>query len=438
MHQMRITETDGQPSPLALVEGDTDAFYAHHVTETGETRAVVASEDIFSESGHKLVARDAAINRRMYEKLTRHKLQRPLDHSLSIDEAVDTHDLLIAGRAIAEESRFMAVLGKGMDEPQLPLETLASVRLIAPMAAKLTVMRERLPHQFEHSIQVALCAVALAVLAGHRYPDFLREIATAGLFHDLGCLHIEPAIFEQNRPLEPDEERQLRAHPLIASMLLEEFREYPEAVHKAVLEHHERLDGTGYPYGLEGETIGRHGRILAAAEMVVGLSSRRDGRTLGTILRSQPEKFDPEVVRGLLRALQHCPESGALTDFEPETLVAEWRETLKLIEQARELHAEQDPLIRRAMTARLESLERTLDRTGLRGNKPEAWAEVIRESPEAALELAALSREGRFALREIVTEIRYRLYRARMKGRTPSGEEEDEALALWMAAVNNR
>ncbi len=306
------------------------------------------------------------------------------------------------------------------------------------MAAKLTVMRERLPHQFEHSIQVALCAVALAVLAGHRYPDFLREIATAGLFHDLGCLHIEPAIFEQNRPLEPDEERQLRAHPLIASMLLEEFREYPEAVHKAVLEHHERLDGTGYPYGLEGETIGRHGRILAAAEMVVGLSSRRDGRTLGTILRSQPEKFDPEVVRGLLRALQHCPESGALTDFEPETLVAEWRETLKLIEQARELHAEQDPLIRRAMTARLESLERTLDRTGLRGNTPEAWAEVIRESPEAALELAALSREGRFALREIVTEIRYRLYRARMKGRTPSGEEEDEALALWMAAVNNR
>lgn len=438
MLEQNLTETDSQPSPLDLVEGDTEAFYARHVTEVGEQRSVVASEDIFSESGHKLVARDSAINRRMYEKLTRHKLQRPLDHSLSVDEAVDTHDLLIAGRAISERHRFMEVLGKGMDEPQLPLETLASVRLIAPMAAKLTVMRERLPSQFEHSIQVALCAVALAVLSGHRYPEFLRDIATAGLFHDLGCLHIEPAIFEQSRALEPDEERQLRAHPLIASMLLEEFREYPEAVHRAVLEHHERLDGTGYPYGLQGDELGTHGRILAAAEMAIGLGGRRDGRTLGTILRSQPEKLDTEVVRGLLHALRQCPESREVADIEPDALVAEWRETLKLFEQARDLHAEQDKLVRRAMEARLDSLERTLDRTGLRGNTPDEWAEVIRESPEAALELAALSREGRFVLREIVTEIRYRLYRARARGARAVDEEDDEALSLWMAAVTNR
>ncbi|MFO8155777.1 MAG: HD domain-containing phosphohydrolase, partial [Thiohalospira sp.] len=411
---------------------------ARHVTEVGEQRSVVASEDIFSESGHKLVARDSALNRRMYEKLTRHKLQRPLDHSLSVEEAVDTHDLLITGRAITEQSRLMEILGKDMDEPQLPLEILASVRLITPMAAKLTVMRERLPHQFEHSIQVALYGVALAIRSGHHYHEFLREIATAGLFHDLGCLHIEPAIFEQSRSLEPDEERQLRAHPLIASILLEEFREYPEAVHRAVLEHHERLDGTGYPYGLEGEAIGNHGRILAAAEMVSGLSSRRDGRTLGTILRSQPEKLDASVVRGLLQALRQCPESKELVEIEPDALIAEWCETLKLIEQARELHAEQGRVIRQAMEARLESLERTLDRTGLRGNRPEEWADAIRESPEAALELAALSREGRFMLREIATEIRYRLYRARAKGKHAAGEEDDESLSLWMAAVTKR
>ncbi len=122
----------------------------------------------------------------------------------------------------------MAVFDQGGDNSPLLFypttsDNLGKVILVPPLAAKLTVFRERMSDHFRHAVRVALTACALAESGGAETAALSRTVCTAGLFHDLGELHISPEIFALRRPLEPPEERQVRAHPVIAYLLLREF-----------------------------------------------------------------------------------------------------------------------------------------------------------------------------------------------------------------------
>lgn len=416
--------------PADLSSRELEAVYTRHVTEVGEVRPVSAAEDILSTGGHLLVAKKWPINRRVYDKLTRHKLQRPLDRSLAIDEAVGHHDLLITGRRLSENEPFLELLMDALPLPQAPLDALASVTLLGPLAVKLTVLKERMPLQFEHAVRVAMVARALAELAGYQNSDLYRDVTTAGLFHDLGSLHIEPSIFQGQRALEPGEERQLRAHPVIAALLLEEFPEYHAPIRVAVMEHHERLDGTGYPYGLTADELGAPGRILAVAEMAVAVIEHGGGHNLAAILRGQPEKLDPATVKALLRVLKQCPQMALGGDGDARSADAELDELkglLVLIEQGVLAAEGRDDLVGTLVAERLETLVRSLDRAGLRLGSREEWREAMNEDAMVRLELAALTREARYRLREIIVELRYR--------KRDPGAVESGPLGEWLAAV---
>jgi hypothetical protein len=75
----------------------------------------------------------------------------------------------------------------------------------------------------------------------------VREAAVAGLLHDLGMLHIAPGLLDSEERLSGDELRPVYVHPLTSSMLVDRFPEYSKDIVRAIVEHHERLDGSGYP-----------------------------------------------------------------------------------------------------------------------------------------------------------------------------------------------
>ncbi|HEX5619191.1 MAG TPA: HD-GYP domain-containing protein [Solirubrobacteraceae bacterium] len=159
----------------------------------------------------------------------------------------------------------------------------------------------------EHTRRVAL----LAARVGEELklsPAARRHLAMGGLLHDVGKLSVALEILQKPGPLTDEEFAEIRRHPESGRRLLEELGGFPETVRKLVSDHHERLDGTGYPAGLQGCDLSIETRILAACDVYDALVSDRvyraawtPERALALLHEESGTGFDPKVVEALER-----------------------------------------------------------------------------------------------------------------------------------------
>ncbi|HEX9362740.1 MAG TPA: HD-GYP domain-containing protein [Candidatus Dormibacteraeota bacterium] len=125
-----------------------------------------------------------------------------------------------------------------------------------------------------------LCVARLCVHIGRQMSMSaaeLRILARAGLMHDIGKLGIPDAVLTKHAPLSESEWQLMRTHPEMGLTLLDRAGQSSREV-LAVLYHHERLDGSGYPYGLKAEAIPVEARIVAVADTYDALTSDRPYR----------------------------------------------------------------------------------------------------------------------------------------------------------------
>jgi HD-GYP domain-containing protein (c-di-GMP phosphodiesterase class II) len=175
--------------------------------------------------------------------------------------------------------------------------------------ALLVRLAERDASTEEHTRRVALLAARVGEEL--RLPASLRrDLAVGGLLHDIGKLSVPLDILRKPGPLDDDEFAEIRRHPEAGRRLLEELGGFPAAVRRLVSDHHERLDGTGYPRGLSGADLPLETRILAACDVYDALVSDRVYRDAWTseraleLLRSEVDTgFDRRVVEALERVL---------------------------------------------------------------------------------------------------------------------------------------
>jgi len=137
----------------------------------------------------------------------------------------------------------------------------------------------------------------------------LRVLSRAGLLHDIGKVAIPDQILDKNSALDAAEWTLMRSHPEIGLSLLGQSRSPREML--AVLYHHERLDGSGYPYGLAADSIPIEARIVAAADTYDALTSDRPYRKACTplearkvLLEEAGRRLDPRVVSAMFAALE--------------------------------------------------------------------------------------------------------------------------------------
>lgn len=139
----------------------------------------------------------------------------------------------------------------------------------------------------------------------------LRVLARAGLMHDIGKLGIPDAVLGKHSPLDESEWILMRAHPEMGLTLLDRAGQSSREV-LAVLYHHERLDGSGYPYGLKAETIPIEARIVAVADTYDALTSDRPYRSACSLAEARRvlteeagTRLDGKAIAALFSALDH-------------------------------------------------------------------------------------------------------------------------------------
>lgn len=141
-------------------------------------------------------------------------------------------------------------------------------------------------YTFQHTINIGVISMTLAKWMGIDDQEELVKIAMAGTMHDIGKSKISKAILKKPDKLTPEEYKVIKKHVLFGQKIIRKEGNYSSEIEYAVLQHHERMDGSGYPYGLKGDKIHLYARIVAVADVYHALTSKR----------SYKDKLNPFIV----------------------------------------------------------------------------------------------------------------------------------------------
>lgn len=245
--------------------------YLEKVIELAEQMPVVATEDIYDARGNKLLAKGAKVSRVLQEKLIMHKLTRPIEASLRVSGGVDAGNVVrTAERLLADDPALAALLAAAPATGPSPMAMLSRLQFGNATTMMLTIAERGGEAALDHAVTVAIAAACLAKCLALT-PELQQSCVLAGLLHDIGELYVDPAYLVPGRQLLAHEWAHLVVHPRTGQMLIEEHEAYAPEVARAVAEHHERLDGSGYPRRLAGAQISPCGQVLAAAEAISAL-----------------------------------------------------------------------------------------------------------------------------------------------------------------------
>lgn len=184
-------------------------------------------------------------------------------------------------------------------------------RAIEKTIQAITTMAElRDPYTAGHQRRVAKLAVAVARELGLD-AEQVQGIYLAAVIHDIGKVAVPAEILSKPGRLEKVEFQLIQTHSATGYDILKEI-EFPWPIAQVVAQHHERLDGSGYPAGLTGPQILREARIIAVADVVEAMASHRPYRpalgvdkALEEVRRGAGLQYDPEVVSVCTRLFEH-------------------------------------------------------------------------------------------------------------------------------------
>lgn len=176
---------------------------------------------------------------------------------------------------------------------------------VASLEVLITALEARDQFMSGHSMRVAALSASLADAMGHSESE-VDAVRLGGRLHDIGMMVISDQVVNRAGSLTSAERIQIRQHPVVGHQILAPYAHLRE-VAKFVRGHHERWDGTGYPDGLQAESIPWGARLVAVAEiydaLVTSRSYRRDflspPEALAQVKALAGSALDPAVVMTL-------------------------------------------------------------------------------------------------------------------------------------------
>ena len=298
--------------------GDTQAFCtvnAHcleNIVRLSDDMEVLASSDILDDRGVKLWAKGKPVSRALQEKMLLRRLQKPLEVSLDIDGGASIESIVNDCFALMKENPALDLLGDSSGA-KAALRNVRSTPLPAPLKLLLTSTREHKKRSYDISMASMIVCSGLAHSVGLNDRDSGLLILSA-LVHDVGEMYINPEYLDGSRPLQPSEWKHVASHPCIGQAFLKEFSNFPPAVADCVLHHHERLDGSGYPFQISGSTMSPLSQLISVADSVSAIIMRGGAglcERVNVALRIVPEEFPRPAVSFVSKMLGQLDKEGA-------------------------------------------------------------------------------------------------------------------------------
>ncbi len=414
----------------------SSSHYLQSVTELGNVKQLATTQDIYSSANIKLVAAGTRFDSSIYEKLLSHKLRPPLDQCLSIENAVTASSLMNeAALILQQEPRLQSMRNAISGGEENFLSLISKIPLNPAIAFKLTVMQDKHHELFQHSLFVAMVSSYIGMNMGLKGKQ-LENMATAGLLHDISIMHINPSLLEPSYRMNDIERNHLYAHPLTAWMILNEYEEYSSEVLDAILQHHERLDGSGYPHGLKEDAISLPGQILAVSEIIAGRhdqSGEYHRLRLGTILKFNSKRYGMRMIGHLKVFYQEDIGSFTCTDEDKMRIVAKLDQLNRILEdwEARAISGP-DPVFR-FVRDRMSSLRLELMETGLITGIDGTVMELVNNEPQTCAEIGVLVTEAVWRINEILAETRRRWPKIDQEAVSPN----HQTVKSWILDIEN-
>ena len=291
------------------------------ILEASQTKSIIASRDIFDLAGIKLWARDQPVSVALQRKLLDRRLRNPLETCLMAEDGVTSQTLLQATWQLLDSTSPLA----GVLRPHAPqlLQEVSHLPLHSVAQLLLTASQASRAESFDHAVQAMALAGGLMIAHGGGVAE-VRVAMLGGLLHDLGEMYIDPQHGEvdADRSLDFVSYQQLVVHPHVGRLLLSQLTNYPPTLARAIAEHHERLDGSGYPHALKRDEVSPLGRLLAVTEATLAVMRGAQPclARASVALRVVPGEFD----------LGWVGHIAAASRSEPALQIAHEPQTLKL------------------------------------------------------------------------------------------------------------
>lgn len=240
------------------------------------------AEDVFNEYGAVVVAENMILDDRMITVI----------ENLGIEKVrvYDTDgEIIVAGGA----ELFRAQYNENVDTVKNVIHDISAGRQIdieevnkatgtmlsrinenRDIVASINQMRDADEYLYTHSVNVALLSMLIGKWLKYDYYD-VRSLVNAGFLHDIGKAKISADIINKPAPLNGEEFEEIKKHPVYGFKIAEKIPDLSDDIRKGILMHHEREDGSGYPFGLVSDQIHHYAKIIAVADVYDAMTSNR-------------------------------------------------------------------------------------------------------------------------------------------------------------------
>jgi HD-GYP domain-containing protein (c-di-GMP phosphodiesterase class II) len=250
-------------------------------------------------------------------RLRDERILRPLNHELAVARGIHKEALATAQGVfdgVGRVSRLNSPAAK-----QTVTDLLGSVTR-SPEANLLLIQMRRFQNDlFTHSVNVCVLSLVVGTLEG--FAEEVYELGLGALLHDIGQVRLPRNLLRKHDGFTDQERRLVEQHPTLGAAMLEQEESIPTAARRIVMEHHERLNGTGYPQKLGGDNISPLSQIVAITDaydaMIIGRNGilRRPIDVLRQLyLDANAGAFSRDLVEKVIRSLGVYPV-GSLVEL---------------------------------------------------------------------------------------------------------------------------
>jgi len=295
--------------------------YASHLTKLQEKKEVVASEDILSEKGVLLAKSGTSLNQKTCQSILKFKLLKPLEDSILIENQLTAKHIFQHIIDIINRDFYLKSLNSQLNKKGALQKCCLRLDSYPLLLQKLTVLHMEISDVFRQSLLSGYFACICGILENCS-KERIEENFLAGITHDIGYLHIDRDILTKKGALSADEWHKVQSHPVIAYAILQRIPNFPKASARAVLEHHENLDGSGYPKAKKIDNLHNMGQLINLLDNFIVIYQKRfkplkrSPNSVLPIIQINMHSYLPDVVSTIFKLIKMVPSSTVKTPDE--------------------------------------------------------------------------------------------------------------------------